>query len=350
VVDAVDELGAEEAHHLAHACSRSGGGGTAPPRQPTPDSVGTAEPRLLVRMTIVRRKSAVTPRGSVRRPASDLQQQVERVDVGLLDLVEQHHRERTLAHGRREQARFAARADQALERVVGGVLAHVEAHEAGRVAEEQLGHRAGELGLADARGPDEEQHAVGLARVREPGLHERHQVEDRGDGLGLAHHAALEELPHARGSSSVVVEEVTGTPVESRASRARRGHEQARAAGVGLDAAQEPDGAAGLGGTRQVHAREVEQPVEVGVGHVGAGLVADGAQDRLRLGGVGLGELDGHEQPSQRRDVAEPGAERLGRGLAEDRDRAALDVRRSIVATLRRSSTARRGPLREVRT
>ena len=51
-------------------------------------------------MMIALRKSTVRPCESVRRPSSgDLEQDVEDIRVGLLDLVEQQHRVRLAAHG-----------------------------------------------------------------------------------------------------------------------------------------------------------------------------------------------------------------------------------------------------------
>ena len=91
----------------------------------------------------------------------------------LLDLVEQHHRERPLANGVDELpagvvAHVARRrADQPRIGVLGGELTHVEADAGLLVAEQQPGDGLGELRLADAGGAGEEQDAARVvARAR----------------------------------------------------------------------------------------------------------------------------------------------------------------------------------------
>ena len=84
----------------------------------------------------------------------DLQQRVEHVGVGLLDLVEEHHGERLAPHGLGELAALLVadvagrRADQAADRVLLHVLGHVELDQRLLVAEQELGERLGQLGLA----------------------------------------------------------------------------------------------------------------------------------------------------------------------------------------------------------
>jgi hypothetical protein len=95
----------------------------------------------------------------------DLQQRVEHVGVGLLDLVEEHHRERLAPHGLGELAALlvadvaGGRAHQAADRVLLHVLGHVEADQRLLVAEEELGEGLGQLGLADAGGAEEDERA-----------------------------------------------------------------------------------------------------------------------------------------------------------------------------------------------
>ena len=108
----------------------------------------------------------------------DLEQDVEHVGMGLLDLVEEHHGERLAAHRLGELAALVVadvagrRADQAADRVLLHVLGHVELDEGALVAEQELGERLGELGLPDARGAEEDERADGRfgslrpARVR----------------------------------------------------------------------------------------------------------------------------------------------------------------------------------------
>ena len=102
---------------------------------------------------------SIDPTLRVGEPAflEDLQQRVEDVGVRLLDLVEQHDRERLAAHLLGELAAlFVAdvarrRAEQPRHRVLLGELAHVELDQRVLVAEQELGQRLGQPGLPDAR-------------------------------------------------------------------------------------------------------------------------------------------------------------------------------------------------------
>ena len=100
-----------------------------------------------------------------------LQQHVEHVGVGLLDLVEQDHRVRTAAHRLGElTALFVAdvagrRADEARHGVLLHVLRHVDAHHRPLVVEQELGERARELGLADAGRAEEQERADRPVRI-----------------------------------------------------------------------------------------------------------------------------------------------------------------------------------------
>jgi hypothetical protein len=120
-----------------------------------------------------------------------LQQHVEHVGVGLLDLVEQDDRVGPAAHGLGELtalvvADVAGRcADQPRHRVLLHVLAHVDAHHRSLVVEQELGERAGELGLADAGGAEE------------------HERPDRSVGVGQAGPAATDRVRH--GDDGVVL-------------------------------------------------------------------------------------------------------------------------------------------------
>jgi hypothetical protein len=101
----------------------------------------------------------------VRQPAvlQDLEQDVEDVRVGLLDLVEEQHRVGLAAHSFGELAALVVadvsgrRADQTRNGVLLHVLRHVDADHRLLVAEQELGEGAGELGLADARGAEEDE-------------------------------------------------------------------------------------------------------------------------------------------------------------------------------------------------
>src|SRR5690606_40486241 len=97
----------------------------------------------------------------------------------LLDLVEQDHGERPPAHRFGELATFVVadvsgrRPDEARYGELLHVLAHVDAYDVALVVEQELGERLGELGLADARGAEEQERndraiRVGQARTRLP--------------------------------------------------------------------------------------------------------------------------------------------------------------------------------------
>ena len=104
-----------------------------------------------------------------------LQQDVEDVGVGLLDLVEQDHAVRAPAHRLGELAALLVadvagrRADEPGHGVLLHVLRHVDADHRVLGVEHVLGERAGELGLADAGGAEEQEGAdrpVGVGQAR----------------------------------------------------------------------------------------------------------------------------------------------------------------------------------------
>jgi hypothetical protein len=101
-----------------------------------------------------------------------LQQDVENVRVGLLDLVQQQHRVRLLGDGLGQQAALVEadvarrRTDQARHGVTLHVLRHVEAHQLDAEDEGQL---LGHLGLADAGRTGEQEGADRLVLLAEAG-------------------------------------------------------------------------------------------------------------------------------------------------------------------------------------
>ena len=103
-----------------------------------------------------------------------LEQHVEHVGVRLLDLVEQHHRVGPAAHGLGELAALVVAdvagrgADQPADRVLLHVLAHVDADHGPLVVEQEVGQGPGQLGLAHAGGPEEEERADGPVGVGQP--------------------------------------------------------------------------------------------------------------------------------------------------------------------------------------
>ena len=112
---------------------------------------------------------------AVREPAlvKDLQQEVEDVRVGLLDLVEEHHGVRTAPHGLGELAALVVAhvSGRGAHELAHGELLHELAHVKGDErllgAKEELGETLGQLGLAHARRAQEDERAAGATRVLE---------------------------------------------------------------------------------------------------------------------------------------------------------------------------------------
>ena len=77
------------------------------------------------------------------------------------------------------------------------VLAHVDADHRPLVVEEEVGQRAGQLGLADAGGAEEEERADRPVGVGQAGPAAADGVGHRGDGLVLADDPLVEDLLHA---------------------------------------------------------------------------------------------------------------------------------------------------------
>ncbi len=120
----------------------------------------------------------------------------------LLDLVEQDDGVGTAADGLGELAAlFEAdvarrRADEARDGVLLHVLAHVEAHHRVLVVEEKGGEGARQLGLADARRPQEEEAAERPVGVLDAGAGAPDGVGHGADGLVLADDALVQPLLH----------------------------------------------------------------------------------------------------------------------------------------------------------
>ena len=127
-----------------------------------------------------------------------LQQDVEDVRVRLLDLVEQDDRVGIALHLLGELAAFfvadvaGRRADQLRDRVLLHVLRHVEADQRVIAAEEEIGQRARQLGLADAGRAEEHEAADRAVRVLEAGARTADRARDRGDRLLLADDAPVQ--------------------------------------------------------------------------------------------------------------------------------------------------------------
>ena len=113
-----------------------------------------------------------------------LQQDVEDLGVGLLDLVEEHDGVGPAADRLGELAALVVAdvagrgTDQARDRVLLGVLAHVDAHDRALVVEEEVRERLGQLGLADAGRPEEQERAGRPVGVGDAGPRASYGVGD----------------------------------------------------------------------------------------------------------------------------------------------------------------------------
>src|SRR5207244_1696824 len=87
-------------------------------------------------------------------------------------------------------------ADEARDRVLLHELRHVDAHHRTLVVEQEFGERLGELGLADAGRPEEQERAHRPVRILQPGARPAHRLRYRGDRLVLADDARPERLLH----------------------------------------------------------------------------------------------------------------------------------------------------------
>ena len=150
-------------------------------------------------MMTVLRKSTVRPWPSVK-PAvvEDLEQDVEDVAVGLLDLVEQDDRIRPAADRLGEPAPFLVadvarrRADQPGDVVPLAEFAHVEPDHGRLAVEEELGQGLGQLGLADAGRPQEQERADRPVGVLQAGPAAPDGVGDGADGRVLVDHPQVD--------------------------------------------------------------------------------------------------------------------------------------------------------------
>ena len=118
-----------------------------------------------------------------------LQQDVEDIRMRLLDLVEQHDRVGVALHLLGELAAlFVAdvsgrRANQLRHRVLLHVFGHVEADQRVIAAEQEVGERARELGLADAGRAEEDEAADRTVRVLQAGARAADRARQRRDRL-----------------------------------------------------------------------------------------------------------------------------------------------------------------------
>ena len=120
----------------------------------------------------------------------------------LLDLVEQHDLIGPTPHrlGKHPALLIAdiarRRADQASNGVLLHELAHVDADHRAVIVEQEARKCLGQLGLADARGAEEQEGAERPAGVLETGARAANGLRDGLDGLRLADHPLTEDVLH----------------------------------------------------------------------------------------------------------------------------------------------------------
>ena len=140
-------------------------------------SAMNAEPRFEVRIRIVLRKSTVLPCPSVSRPSSRTCSSTSKTSGCAFSTSSSSTTQYGPPPHRLGElpALLVAdvagrRADQARDRVLLAVLAHVDADHRPLVVEQELGQRLGQLGLADAGRPEEQERPgrAGPGRTRRP--------------------------------------------------------------------------------------------------------------------------------------------------------------------------------------
>ncbi len=145
-------------------------------------------------------RSALT----VGQPAvlHDLEEDIEDIGMGFLDLVEEHDPEGSSTDGLGELATLfesdvsRRRADEPGDCVLLHVLRHVEPDDVLLIVEQVLGQGPGELGLSHAGGPEEDEAPDGPVGVLETGPRPADGVGDGADRVVLAHHAGVQPVLH----------------------------------------------------------------------------------------------------------------------------------------------------------
>ena len=198
-VEPVEELGPEAAGAAAWSWARSSSSVAQSPR------AISSEPMFeVIKIDGVAKVDGAALAVGQAAVVEHLQQQVEDLGVGLLDLVEQHHAVGLAPHGLGQLAALvvadvAGRGpDQARDRELLHVLAHVDAHDVALVVEQELGERLGQLGLADAGRAEEQERADRAVRIAEPRPRWRTAEATALDRLGLADHALVQVGPPSR--------------------------------------------------------------------------------------------------------------------------------------------------------
>ncbi len=130
----------------------------------------------------------------------DLEQEVEDFRMGLLDLVEEDHAVGATPHRLSQLATFLVthiagrRTNHTGHRVALLVLAHVQADHGLLVIEEELSQGPAQLGLAHARGAQEDEATDGPVGILQASTGTAYRVSDGGYGFVLPHHAVVQAL------------------------------------------------------------------------------------------------------------------------------------------------------------
>ena len=133
-----------------------------------------------------------------------LQQQVEDVGMGLLDLVEEDHLIGAAAHRLGQRTGFliadiaGRRADQAGDGVLLHVFRHVDTDHRRLVVEQERGQGLGQLCLAHSGGAKKEKRPGRAVRVLEAGAGAAHRVADGDHGFLLPHHTLAQRALHVQ--------------------------------------------------------------------------------------------------------------------------------------------------------
>ena len=122
--------------------------------------------------------------------------------MGLLDLVEQHHRVGPTAHRLGELAALVVAdiagrgADKPCDGMLFAVLAHVDPNHRAFIVEQEIGQRLGQLRLADTGGPEEQERSRRPVGVSHSGPAAAYRIRDRLDGTALTDDPPAEFVLH----------------------------------------------------------------------------------------------------------------------------------------------------------
>ncbi len=140
----------------------------------------------------------------VREPSvvEDLQQHVEHVGMGFLDLVQQHDLVGPAPHCLGQLAAFFVThvtrrsPDEPCDGMTLHVLRHVDTYHRVAVVEEKLAQGTGQFGLAHAGGSKKKEGADGPVSVAQSGTVSPDSVGNGDDGFILAHHLPVQARLH----------------------------------------------------------------------------------------------------------------------------------------------------------